>query len=175
MELVKEVLPKVARVAFLWSPIYDGGAQAKAAAAAARSLGLRLQPLKLERPEDIGVAFSDMRKDRAEALIVSSSPFFYAHRTRLVELAANHRLPTIYHQSEFVVGSGGLMSYGPDFRDLFRRSAAYVDKILKGAKPGDLPVQQPTKFELVINRKTAQALGLTIAQPLLLRADKFIE
>ena len=175
MELVKEVLPKVSRVAFLWSPIYDGGAQARAAAAAARPLGLRLQPLKLERPEDFSGAFSDMQQHRAEALIVSSSPFFYSHRTRLVELAAKHRLPTIYHQSEFVVGSGGLMSYGPDFRDLFRRSAAYVDKILKGAKPGDLPVQQPTKFELVINRKAAQTLGLTIARPLLTRADKVIE
>jgi putative ABC transport system substrate-binding protein len=116
-----------------------------------------------------------MQQHRAEALIVSSSPFFYAHRTRLVELAAKHRLPTIYHQSEFVVGSGSLMSYGPDFRDLFRRSAAYVDKILRGAKPGDLPVRQPTKFELVINRKAAQMLGLTIAPPLLARADKVIE
>src|SRR6266542_764121 len=174
MELVKEVLPKVSRVAFLWSPIYDGGAQARAAAAAARPLGLRLQPLKLERPEDFGGAFSDMQKHRAEALIVSSSPFFYAHRTRLVELAAKHRLPTIYHQSEFVVGSGGLMSYGPNFHDLFRRSATYVDKILRGAKPGDLPVQQPTKFELVINRRTAKALGLTIPQLLLLRADRVI-
>jgi putative ABC transport system substrate-binding protein len=175
MELVKEVLPKASRVAFLWSPIYDGGAQARAAAAAARPLGLRLQLLELERPEDFGGAFSDMQKHRAEALIVSSSPFFYAHRAQLVELAARHRLPTVYHQSEFVVSSGGLMSYAPDFRDLFRRSAAYVDKILKGAKPGDLPVQQPTRFELVVNRKTAQALGLTIPQPVLLRADKVIE
>jgi putative ABC transport system substrate-binding protein len=175
MELVKEVLPKVSRVAFLWSPIYDGGAQARAAAAAARSLGLRLQSIELERPEDLDGAFSDMQKHRAEALIVSSSPFFYAHRARLVELAAKHRLPTIYHQSEFVVGSGGLMSYGADFHHLFRRSATYVDKILKGAKPGDLPVQQPVKFELVINNKTAQTLGLTIARPLLVRADKVIE
>jgi putative ABC transport system substrate-binding protein len=116
-----------------------------------------------------------MQKNRAEALIVSSSPLFYVHRTRLVEFAANHQLPTIYHQSEFVLGSGGLMSYGPDFHDLFRRSAAYVDKILKGAKPGDLPVQQPTKFELVVNRRTAKALGLTIPSSLLLRADQVVE
>src|SRR5262245_29677544 len=175
MEFVKEVLPKVSRVAFLWSPIYDGSAQARAAAGAARLLGLRLQTLQLERPEDFGGAFSDVQKHRTEALIVSSSPFFYAHRTRLVEVAAKHRLPTIYHQSEFVIGSGGLMSYGPDFRDLFRRSAAYVDKILKGAKPGDLPVQQPAKFELVINLKTAKALGLTIPRSLLQRADLVIE
>ncbi len=175
MELVKEVLPKVSRVAFLWSTVYDGGAQSRAAAAAARSLGLRLQALKIERPEDFDTAFADMQKNRAEALIVSSSPFFYAHRTRLAELAAKHRLPTVYHQSEFVVGSGGLMSYGPDFRDLFRRSATYVDKILRGARPEDLPVQQPTKFELVINRKTAKALGLAIPQSVLLRTDKVIE
>ena len=175
MELVKEAFPGVSRVAFLWSPIYDGGAQLRAAEAAAPSLGLRLQAFKLERPEDFDTAFSGMQKNRAGALIVSSSPFFYAHRGRLVELAAKHRVPTIYHQSEFVVGSGGLMSYAPDFRDLFRRSAAHVDKILKGAKPRDLPVQQPTKFDLVINRKTAQALGLTIPQPLLLRADKVLE
>jgi len=168
MELVRETLPKVTRVAVLWSPIYDRGTQHRASEAAARSLAVRLQALKVERPDDLETAFLDMRKKRAEDLIVSSSPFFYQHRTRLVELAANHRLPTIYHQSEFVVGSGGLMSYGPDFHEPFRRSATYVDRILQGAKPGDLPVQQPTKFELVINLKTAKALGLTIPQSILL-------
>jgi putative tryptophan/tyrosine transport system substrate-binding protein len=106
---------------------------------------------------------------------VEASPLFYVNRARLVALAATQRLPTIYHQSEFVVDSGGLMSYGPDFRDLFKRSATYVDKILKGAKPSDLPVQQPTKFELVVNLKTAKALGLTVPQTLLLRADQVIE
>jgi putative ABC transport system substrate-binding protein len=175
LELIKETIPRVSRVTVLWSPIYDGGAQRVAAEAAARSLGLRLQTVKLERSEDFSTAFLDMQKNRTEALIVSSSPFFYQHRTRLVALAAKHRLPTIYHQSEFVVGSGGLMSYGPDFHDLFRRSATYVDKILRCAKPEDLPVQQPTKFELVVNGKTAQILGLAIPQPVLLRADKFIE
>jgi putative ABC transport system substrate-binding protein len=175
MELVKETLPKVSRVAVLFQPTYDGGVQLKASEAAARPLGVRLQALKVERPDDFATAFAEMQKNRAEALIVSSSPLFYVHRTRLVEFAAKHRLPTIYHQSEFVVGSGGLMSYGPDFHDLFRQSAAYVDKILKGAKPGDLPVQQPTKFALVINRRTAKALGLTIPSSLLLRADQVIE
>jgi putative tryptophan/tyrosine transport system substrate-binding protein len=174
MELVKETLPKVSRVAALFHPTYDGGVQLKASEAAARSLGVRLQALKVERPDDFVTAFAEMQKNRAEALIVSSSGLFYVHRTRLVEFAAKHRLPTIYHQSEFVVGSGGLMSYGPDFRDLFRRSATYVDKILKGAKPGDLPVQQPTKFELVINLKTAKALGLTIPPSLLQRAEEVI-
>jgi len=175
MELVKETLPKVSRVAVLFQPTYDGGVQLKASEAAARSLGMRLQALKVERPDDFVTAFAEVRKNRAEALIVSSSGLFYVHRTRLVEFAAKHRVPTIYHQSEFVVGSGGLMSYGPDFHDLFRRSATYVDKILKGAKPGDLPVQQPTKFELVINLKTAKALGLTIPPSLLQRADEVMQ
>jgi putative ABC transport system substrate-binding protein len=175
MELVKETLPKVSRVAVLFQPTYDGGVQLKASEAAARSLGMRLHALKVERPDDFVTAFAEVRKNRAEALIVSSSGLFYVHRTRLVEFAAKHRVPTIYHQSEFVVGSGGLMSYGPDFHDLFRRSATYVDKILKGAKPGDLPVQQPTKFELVINLKTAKALGLTIPPSLLQRADEVMQ
>jgi ABC-type uncharacterized transport system substrate-binding protein len=175
MELVKEALPNASRVAVLFHPTYDGGVQLKASEAAARSLGVRLQALKVERPDDFGTAFAAVQKNRAEALIISSSPLFYTHRARLVEFAAKHRIPAIYHQSEFVVGSGGLMSYGPDFHDLFRRSATYVDKILKGAKPADLPVQQPTKFELVINLKTAKALGLTIPQTLLLRADRVIE
>jgi putative tryptophan/tyrosine transport system substrate-binding protein len=104
-----------------------------------------------------------------------ASPFFNVHRTRLVELAAKHRLPTIYHQKEFVVGSGCLMSYAADFRELFRRAAGYVNKILRGAKPADLPVEQPTKFELIINLKTAKALGLTIPPSLLARADQVIE
>jgi putative tryptophan/tyrosine transport system substrate-binding protein len=175
MELVKETLPNASRVAVLFHPTYDGGVQLKASEAAARSLGVRLQALKVERPDDFGTAFAAVQKNRAEALIISSSPLFYTHRARLVEFAAKHRIPTIYHQSEFVVGSGGLMSYGPDFHDLFRRSATYVDKILKGAKPADLPVEQPTKFELVINLKTAKPLGLTIPQALLLRADQVIQ
>ncbi len=129
----------------------------------------------MERPDDFGTAFAEVQRNRAQALIVSSSGLFYVHRTRLVEFAAKHRLPTIYHQSEFVVVSGGLMSYGPDFRDLFRRAATYVDKILRDAKPGDLPVEQPTKFDLVINLKTAKALGLTIPPSLLQRADQVIE
>jgi putative ABC transport system substrate-binding protein len=175
LELVKETFPKVSRVAVLFHPTYDGGVQLKASEVAARALGVRLQTVKVERPDDFVAAFAEVRKNRAEALVVSSSGLFYTQRTRLVEFAAKHRLPTIYHQSEFVVDSGGLMSYGPDFRDLFRRSATYVDKILKGAKPADLPVEQPTKFELVINMKTAKALGLTMPQSLLLRADEVIE
>ena len=175
MQLLKETLPKIARVAALFHPGYDEGVQLKASEAAARSLGVSLQALTVEGPDDFVGAFAAVKKNRAEALIVSSSPLFYSHRTRLVALTAKQQLPTIYHQSGFVVGVGGLMSYGPDFNDLFRRSATYVDKILKGAKPADLPVQQPTKFELVINLKTAKALGLKIPQPVLLRADQVIE
>ena len=129
---------------------------------------------KVERPDDLGAAFAVAQKDRAEGLIVFGSAFVFEHRTRLVELSAKHRLPTIYDQRQFVVGSGGLMSYGPNIQDLFRRSATYVDKILKGAKPGDLPIEQPTKFELVINLKTAKALGLRIPQSVLIRADEVI-
>jgi putative ABC transport system substrate-binding protein len=175
MELAHDVLPKLSRAAVLVHPTYDGGVQLRASEAAARSLGVRLQTLRVERRDDFAGAFAELEKHRAEALIVSSSPLFYVNRSVLVEFAARHRLPAIYHQREFVVGSGGLMSYGPDFRDLVRRSAAYVDKILKGARPADLPVEQPTKFELVINLKTAKALGLTIPPSLLLRADEVIE
>jgi putative ABC transport system substrate-binding protein len=175
LELAKEAVPKTSRVAVLFHPTYDGGVQLKAAETAARFLGLRLQVVNVERSEDFATAFSEVQRGRPEALVVSSSPLFYANRARIVDFASTHRLPTIYHQSEFVVVSGGFVSYGPDFRDLFRRSAAYVDKILRGARPGDLPVQQPTKFELVINRQTARALGLALPPSLLLRADRIIE
>ena len=175
IELVKLTLPNASRIAVLHHPAYDGGVQLKALEVAARSLGVQLQPLKIERPEDFAAAWAGIQKHGAEALIVSSSPLFYAHRTRLVEFAATQRIPTVYHQSGFVDDTGGLMSYGPDFHDLVRRSATSVDKILKGAKPGDLPVEQATTFELVISRRTAKALGLTIPPSLLLRAHRVID
>ena len=174
MELLKEAFPRVTRVAVLFDPGSDPD-QVRISEAAARSLGVQLQVLQVGRPDDFGIAFAEAQKIRAEGLIVLPSAFFYAHRTRIVELAAKHHLPTMYHQKDFVVGTGGLMAYGPDFRDLFRRAATYVDKILRGAKPGDLPVEQPTKFELVINLKTAKALGLTIPQSVLVRADEVIQ
>ena len=124
--------------------------------------------------DDLSTAFAAAKKDRAEALIVLASPFFGAHRVPLVELAAKYRLPAMYPERGFV-DAGGLMSYGPNPWDLFRRAATYVDKILKGAKPADLPVEQPTKFELVINLRTAKALGLTIPPSVLARADEVIE
>jgi putative ABC transport system substrate-binding protein len=175
MELVKEILPQVSRIAVMWDPAYGGAIQLKASEVAARPLGVRLQALKVERPGDFVTAFAELQKNRPEALIVSSSALFFANRSRLVNFAARHRLPTIYHQSEFVVGSGGLMSYGADFHHLFRRAATYVDKILRGAHPGELPIEQPTKFELVINMKTAKSLGLTVPPSLLLRAEQVIE
>ena len=174
MELLKETLPRVSRVAVLWDPAGDPR-QVDTSDAAARSLGVRLHVLKVGRVGGFDPAFAEARKNDAGALIVLGSPFFYVHRARLVELAAKHRLPAIYAQREFVVGSGGLMSYGTDYHHQFRRAATYVDKILKGAKPADLPIEQPTKFEFVINLKTAKALGLTIPPAVLARADEVIE
>jgi putative ABC transport system substrate-binding protein len=174
MELLKETVPRVSRVAVLWDPASDPNL-VKTSEAAARSLGVRLQVLKVGRAGGFEPALAEARKNDAGALIVLGSPFFYVQRTRLIDLAAKHRLPTIYAQREFVVGSGGLMSYGTDFHHQFRRAATYVDKILKGAKPGDLPIEQPTKFEFVINLKTAKALGLTIPPSVLARADQVVQ
>ena len=178
LELLKQTVPGVTRGVILWQP----GApdertdkdMLKEAEVASRALGVRLQAVKARRPEDLERAFSDVTKARAGALIVLTSVMFINERRRLVGLAAKNRLPTVYPQRDFV-DVGGLMSYGPNGPDLFRRAATLVDKILKGAKPADLPVEQPTKFELVINLKTAKALGLTIPQSVLLRADQVIE
>jgi ABC-type uncharacterized transport system substrate-binding protein len=146
----------------------------KGAEVAARALGVRLQIVEVRGPADIDRAFSDMTRARAGALTALGSAMFNSERRRLVDLAAKNRLPALYPLREFV-DAGGLMSYGPSLADLFRRAATYVDKILKGAKPADLPVEQPTKFELLINLKTAKALGLTIPPSLLARADQVIE
>ena len=178
LELLKQTVPGVTRGVILWQP----GApdertdkdMLKEAEVASRTLGVRLQAVKARRPEDFERAFSDVTKARAGALIVLTSVMFINERRRLVDLAAKNRLPTVYPQRDFV-DVGGLMSYGPNGPDLFRRAATLVDKILKGAKPADLPVEQPTKFELVINLKTAKAIGLTVPQSLLARADQVIE
>ena len=146
----------------------------KEADIAARALGIRLQVVEARGPDDFERAFSDMSRARAGAVTVQSTSIFLMEKRRLVGLAARNRLPAIYLLREFV-DAGGLVSYGPNFADMCRRAATYVDKILKGAKPGDLPVEQPTKFELVINLKTAKALGLTIPPSLLQRADQVIE
>ena len=178
LEQLKQAIPGVSRVAVLWQPGAYGErterAMLKEAEVATRALGVRLQFVEARGPEDIDRAFSEMTRERAGALTVSSSSMFITERRRLVDLAAKHRLPALYPTRESV-DVGGLMSYGPNLADSFRRAAPYVDKILKGAKPGDLPVEQPTKFDLVINLKTAKALGLTIPPSLLQRADQVIE
>jgi putative ABC transport system substrate-binding protein len=178
LELLTRAVPGVSRVAALWQPGGHGERtekdMLKEADVAARALGVRLQFVEARGPADFDRAFSDMTRARAGALTVLASARFYSERRRLADLAAKHRLPAVYSLREFV-DAGGLMAYGPNIADSYRRAATYVDKILKGAKPGDLPVEQPTKFELVINLKTAKALGLTIPQSLLGRADEVIQ
>jgi putative ABC transport system substrate-binding protein len=175
LELLKEVVPRLSRVAFLGNSTEPGNAQAlREIQAAARSFKVQLQHLDVRRPEDIDTAIRAASRDRAHAILVLTSPVTGAHRGRVTALAAEHRLPTIYHRRQFVE-DGGLMSYGVNQEDLDRRAAMYVDKILKGAKPADLPVEEPTKIELVINLRTARALGLTIPPSLLARADQVIE
>jgi putative ABC transport system substrate-binding protein len=146
----------------------------KEAESAARALGVQLQLVKVGAPNNLDNAFSAMTRGRADGLIVLPSAMLYGDRRHIVALAAKHRLPAMYNSREYV-DIGGLMAYGASLRDLVRRAAVYVDKILKGAKPADLPVEQPTKFELVINMKTATALALTIPPSLLGRADEVIQ
>jgi len=167
LELLTQAVPGVTRVAVLWQPGGQGERTdkdtLKEAEVAARALGVRLHFVEARGPDDFDRAFSDMTRARAGALTSVGGTMFFNEQRRLVALAAKNRLPAVYTQREFV-DAGGLMAYGPNLADLFWRAATYVDKILKGAKPADLPVEQPTKFELVINLKTAKALGLTIPQ-----------
>lgn len=178
LEQLKQAFPRVSRVAVLWQPGVFGGRTEedylKAADVAGRALGVRLQFVEVRGPADFDKAFLDMTKARADALTVLSTTMFVNERRRLADLAAKNRLPAVYPAREFV-DAAGLMAYGANLADLHRRAATYVDKILKGAKPADLPVEQPTKFELVINLKTAKALGLTIPQSVLWRADEVIQ
>ena len=174
VELLRQTFPKVSRMAVLWHPATPGNALwLREAQIAARVLGVELQELPARSPDDFDSAFAAMTAKRAGALLLAGDVMFLTHRTRLADLAAKSRLPTMCSMREYVE-AGGLMSYGPSSRDLFHRAATHVDKILKGAKPADLPVEQPTKFELVINAKTAKALGITIPQSVLLRADEVI-
>jgi putative ABC transport system substrate-binding protein len=178
MELLKEAVPGVSRIAVLWQPSafaeHQGKALLKAAEVAARALGVRLQVVEARGPDDFDRAFSEMTAARADALIVLPSATFPQARRPLVDLTTKSRLPAAYPLREYV-DAGGFMSYGPNPLDLFRRAATYVDKILKGAKPADLPVEQPTKFELIINRKAAKLLGLEVPPLLIARADELIE
>jgi putative ABC transport system substrate-binding protein len=175
LELLKEAFPKMSPVAVLWLPTATGNKQQmKETEAAADSLRLPLQPAAVERPNDFESAFSAIIRGSARSLIVLSSPMFASHRSRIADLAAKSRLPAIYPDSNYVE-AGGLMSYGPNLSEQYRRVVVYVDKILKGAKPADLPVERPMKFELVINLKTAKQIGLTIPPNVLARADKVIK
>ena len=178
LELLKQAVPGVTRVAVLWQPGAYGEHteknMLKEVEVAARSLGVLPQFVEARGPADFDRAFSDMTRARAGALTVLGSAMFNNERRHLVDLAAKHRLPAVY-TGRVSVDAGGLMSYGPNVPDFWRRAATYVDKILKGAKPADLPVEQPTKFELVINLKTAKDLSLTIPQSVLARADELIQ
>jgi putative ABC transport system substrate-binding protein len=175
LEMLKEIVPKASLVAALWNPSNPGNPpQLRGAEVAARTLGLRLQPLEARNPSDFDNAFAMMTKQRSDALIVLVDVMFNEHRTRIAHLATVSRLPAVYGLPEHAA-AGGLITYSASTRELFRRSATYVDRILKGAKPADLPIEQPTKFELAINLKTAKALGLTIPPSLLQRADQVIE
>jgi putative ABC transport system substrate-binding protein len=175
LQLLKEMVPTASRVAVLMNPTNRSHAAfARELKVAARSLGTQLQVLEVPSPDQLDNAFAAMSRERAAALLVLTDGMFFGQRRQLPDLAARGGLPALYSQREFVE-LGGLASYGPSIVDMFRRAATHVDKILKGAKPGDLPVEQPTKFELVINVKTAKTLGLTIPQSLLLRADEVIQ
>jgi putative tryptophan/tyrosine transport system substrate-binding protein len=175
LELLKEIVPKLSRVAVLGTSTQPGSAQQlKEVERAAGALGVKLQYLDVLDPKDIEIAFREAAKGRAGAVLTLTSSILLSQRAQLAELAVKNRLPAIYAQSEFVQ-DGGLMTYGVNLNDLFRRAATYVDKILKGAKPADLPVEQPTKFEFIINLKTAKQIALTIPQSVLYRADKVIK
>jgi putative ABC transport system substrate-binding protein len=176
LELLREVIPALSRVAFIWNPDVRGAVlDYKETEGTARSLGLQLQSIEVVRTEDLDRAFSAITKDRAQAVIMpAANPVGFANRGRIASFAEKNRLPSMFAQKEYV-DAGGLISYGPSTVDLWRRAAVYVDKILKGTKPADLPVEQPRKFEMVINLKTAKQIGLTIPPNVLARADKVIK
>ena len=175
LEFLKETVPRLSRVAVLGTSTRPGHAQlVKETELAAGAFGVQLQSLDVLDPKDIETAFRAASKGRADGLLVPQAPLFLSHRTRIADLAVKSRLPAIYPQSDYM-DAGGLMFYGPSITDLFRRAAVYVDKILKGAKPADLPVEQPTKFDLVINLKAAEQIGLTIPQSVLYKAAKVIK
>jgi putative ABC transport system substrate-binding protein len=174
LQLLREALPGVVRVAVLWNPADPAKAlELRELQMAARALGVQLHLLEVRGPDDFEPAFATMTRERAEALMALGDPLTVSYRPQIVDLAAKHRLPAMYDLREFV-DAGGFIAYGPSLRAVFRRAAYYVDRILRGARPSDLPVEQPTQFELIINLKTAQALGLTLPPSLLLWADEVI-
>jgi ABC-type uncharacterized transport system substrate-binding protein len=175
LEVLKELVPNVSRVALLWNPANPGSApQLREAESVARALGVGLQTLEARNPQEIDRAFAAMTRERAGALLVLVDAIFTNQVSQIADLAAKRRLPSIYGQREYAE-AGGLMVYSSNPFDMERRAATFVDKILKGTRPAELPIEQPTKFELVMNLKTAKALGLTIPSSLLLRADHVVE
>ena len=175
VELLKEMLPRLARIAVLGASTNPGNAQSlRETELAGAGLGVQIQYFDAQSPKDLESAFRAANKEHRDAVLVLNGPIFNSHRKSLIEIAAKNRLPTMYYATEFVE-DGGLMTYGVKRSDLYRRAATYVDKILKGAKPADLPVEQPTKFELIINLKAAKQMGLTIPPNVLARADKVIK
>jgi putative ABC transport system substrate-binding protein len=176
LELLKEAVPKLARVAVLYEPANPASVREvkELLPVAARALGLTIQPWEVRSADGFEKVFAALNKQRPDGLYVSSGPLVRAHQKRIVGLTLKSRLPSLYYDQEFV-DTGGLMSYGADLADIYRRVAYYVDKILKGAKPADLPVEQPTKFEFVINLKTAKQIGLTIPPDVLARASRLIK
>ena len=174
LEVLREARPGLSRAGVLWDATTGPFVLDRPTAEVARALGVELVPLEVRGPADFETSIVTATKERIGGLIVQGSPIFVRHRTRIADLLTKHRLPGISVWSAFAE-AGVLLTYGPSLPDLFRRAAVYVDKILRGANPGEIPVERPTKFELVINMKTAKALGLTIPQTLLLRADQMIE
>jgi ABC-type uncharacterized transport system substrate-binding protein len=175
VEILKETSPKIRRVAVLWAPNQSEAVSGfKETQETLQAFSLKLHSVEIQRAEDLGAVFAETAKARPNALIVILSPFVTLHSKRIVELALKHNLPGMYPTRQFAE-EGGLMAYGPLIADLYRRAASQMDKILKGAKPADIPVEQPTKFELVINLKTAKQIGLTIPPNVLARADKVIK
>ena len=175
LELLKQVVPGASRIAVLWNANNPGKlAELKELESAARRLGLAVRSIEVRESADFERAFAALGRERVDALLTLREPLVQGHQKQIAQFALRSRLPNMHIGGEFA-DDGGLMAYGPNLREIFRRSAVYVDRILKGARPADLPVEQPTKFELVINLKTAKALGLTIPKPLLLQADRVIE
>jgi putative ABC transport system substrate-binding protein len=175
LELLREAFPKISRVALFWNSANpEQEPQIKEIKVAGQALGIQLQILEVRGTNDFDKAFSAITKERADALLTLPDPLSVSQGRRIADFAAKHRLPAMYPRMEFVDASG-LMAYGPSYNDLFRRAAVYVDKILKGAKPADLPVEQPTKFEFIINLKAAKQIGLTIPPNVLVRADRVIK
>ncbi|HSE89208.1 MAG TPA: ABC transporter substrate-binding protein [Candidatus Binatia bacterium] len=173
LELLKEAFPRVKRIAFFWSPSASTTVAVKAIRVAAEALRLQIQSLEVRSSDDFASVFDAVTKQQAQALLMNPSPVLGSHRMLIIQFAAKNRLPAMYANSEFVE-SGGLMSYAHSNADAYKRAAVYVDKILKGAKPADLPVEQPMKFELLINLKTAKQIGVTIPPNVLARADRVI-